>query len=68
MEECQQVHEAGAVADVVVARVDGVELEACARSPELSTTVLPFILRGIVLAGGNSVDAPRAVREASGSS
>ncbi|OFM30668.1 MDR family oxidoreductase [Corynebacterium sp. HMSC072A02] len=35
-----------------------------AAGPDLPASVLPFILRGIVLAGGNSVDAPRAVREA----
>ena len=35
-----------------------------AAGPDLPASVLPFILRGIVLAGGNSVDAPREVREA----
>ncbi len=34
-----------------------------AAGPDLPASVLPFILRGIVLAGGNSVDAPREVRE-----
>ncbi len=34
-----------------------------AAGPDLPASVLPFILRGIVLAGGNSVDAPLKVRE-----
>jgi acrylyl-CoA reductase (NADPH) len=34
-----------------------------AASPELKTTVLPFILRGVSLLGINSVYTPRAVRE-----
>ncbi|MDO5032623.1 acryloyl-CoA reductase [Corynebacterium sp.] len=34
-----------------------------AAGSDLPASVLPFILRGIVLAGGNSVDAPREVRE-----
>lgn len=33
-----------------------------AQSPELSTTVMPFILRGVSLLGINSVDVPRDVR------
>ena len=33
------------------------------QGPELPTTVLPFILRGITLAGVNSVDAPLPLRE-----
>jgi acrylyl-CoA reductase (NADPH) len=33
-----------------------------AASPELKTTVLPFILRGVSLLGINSVYTPRAVR------
>ena len=35
-----------------------------AAGPDLPASVLPFILRGIVLAGGNSVDAPLDIREA----
>ncbi|MBF4570703.1 acryloyl-CoA reductase [Plantibacter sp. VKM Ac-2880] len=31
---------------------------------DLPTTVMPFILRGVTLAGVNSVEAPRAAREA----
>ncbi|MEE1651516.1 MDR family oxidoreductase [Brachybacterium sp. J144] len=34
-----------------------------AQGPDLPTTVLPFILRQVTLAGVNSVDAPRAARE-----
>lgn len=34
-----------------------------AQSPELSTTVLPFILRGVSLLGIHSVECPRAWRE-----
>ena len=33
------------------------------QGPDLSTTVLPFILRGITLAGVNSVEAPLPLRE-----
>ena len=33
------------------------------QGPDLPTTVLPFILRGITLAGVNSVDAPLPLRE-----
>lgn len=35
-----------------------------AAGPDLPASVLPFILRGVVLAGANSVDAPLEVREA----
>jgi NADPH2:quinone reductase len=35
-----------------------------AQSPELATTVLPFILRGVSLLGIHSVECPRAWREA----
>jgi acrylyl-CoA reductase (NADPH) len=43
---------------------DGV-VAACglAQSAELSTTVMPFILRGVTLAGINSVFCPAALRE-----
>lgn len=34
-----------------------------AQGPDLPTTVLPFILRGVTLAGVNSVDAPLTLRE-----
>jgi NADPH2:quinone reductase len=34
-----------------------------AQSPELNTTVLPFILRGVSLLGIHSVECPRAWRE-----
>ncbi|MFC7463201.1 MDR family oxidoreductase [Brachybacterium sp. GCM10030252] len=34
-----------------------------AQGPDLPASVLPFILRGVTLAGVNSVDAPRAMRE-----
>lgn len=34
-----------------------------AQGPDLPTTVLPFILRGVTLAGVNSVEAPPALRE-----
>ncbi|AMM19565.1 NADPH:quinone dehydrogenase [Frondihabitans sp. PAMC 28766] len=34
-----------------------------AQGSDLPTTVLPFILRGVTLAGVNSVDAPLALRE-----
>ena len=42
----------------------GGTVAACglAQGPDLPTTVLPFILRGISLAGINSVDAPVALR------
>lgn len=35
-----------------------------AQGPELHTTVMPFILRGVSLLGINSVEAPRALRQA----
>lgn len=34
-----------------------------AQGPDLPATVLPFILRGVTLAGVNSVDAPLALRQ-----
>ncbi|WP_193107185.1 MDR family oxidoreductase [Brachybacterium sp. FME24] len=34
-----------------------------AQGPDLPSTVLPFILRGVTLAGVNSVEAPPAMRE-----
>ncbi len=34
-----------------------------AQGPDLPTTVMPFILRSVTLAGINSVQAPRALRE-----
>jgi len=36
-----------------------------AQGPDLPTTVMPFILRAVTLAGINSVQAPRALREES---
>jgi NADPH2:quinone reductase len=33
-----------------------------AQGPELNTTVMPFILRGVSLLGINSVEVPRALR------
>lgn len=44
----------------------GGTVTACglAQGSDLPTTVLPFILRGVTLAGVNSVDAPVALREA----
>ena len=43
----------------------GGTVTACglAQGSDLPTTVLPFILRGVTLAGVNSVDAPLALRE-----
>jgi acrylyl-CoA reductase (NADPH) len=49
----------------VLAQVNyGGTVAACglAQSPELPTTVMPFILRAVTLAGINSVQAPRALR------
>ena len=43
----------------------GGTVTACglAAGPDLETTVIPFILRGVNLAGINSVDAPNAFRD-----
>lgn len=53
------------LANVLAQTRYGGTVTACglAQSPDLTTTVLPFILRGVHLAGINSVDAPRALRE-----
>ncbi|MBO0982977.1 MDR family oxidoreductase [Rathayibacter sp. SD072] len=43
----------------------GGAVAACglAQGPDLPTSVMPFILRGVTLAGVNSVEAPRKLRE-----
>lgn len=53
------------LANVLAQTCYGGTVAACglAQSADLSTTVLPFILRGITLAGVNSVMAPTPLRE-----
>jgi acrylyl-CoA reductase (NADPH) len=43
----------------------GGTVAACglAQGPDLPVSVMPFILRGVTLAGINSVEAPRKLRE-----
>jgi len=51
--------------NVLAQTVWGGTVTACglAQGPDLPGTVLPFILRAVTLAGVNSVDAPRPLRE-----
>lgn len=53
------------LANVLAQTSWGGTVTACglAQGSDLPTTVLPFILRGVTLAGVNSVDAPLALRE-----
>lgn len=53
------------LANVLAQTRGGGAVAACglAQGPELPATVLPFILRGVTLAGINSVAAPRPLRE-----
>jgi len=53
------------LANVLAQTRYGGTVTACglAQGPELATTVMPFILRAVTLAGINSVDAPLALRE-----
>ncbi len=53
------------LANVLAQTRDNGAVAACglAQGPGLPTTVMPFILRGITLAGINSVTAPRELRE-----
>jgi acrylyl-CoA reductase (NADPH) len=53
------------LANVLAQTAYGGTVAACglAQGSDLPTTVLPFILRGVTLAGVNSVDAPRALRQ-----
>ncbi len=54
------------LANVLAQTSWGGTVTACglAQGSDLPTTVLPFILRAVTLAGINSVDAPRPLREA----
>jgi acrylyl-CoA reductase (NADPH) len=53
------------LANVLAQTHQGGVVAACglAQGPDLPTTVLPFILRAVTLAGINSVEAPLALRE-----
>ncbi|GAA1137752.1 MDR family oxidoreductase [Nesterenkonia lutea] len=53
------------LANVLAQTDDGGTVTSCglAQGHDLPTTVMPFILRGVTLAGINSVTAPRALRE-----
>ncbi|WP_449281822.1 MDR family oxidoreductase [Leucobacter sp.] len=53
------------LANVLAQTAYGGAVAACglAQGADLPTTVLPFILRGVTLAGANSVDAPLALRQ-----
>ncbi|MGO1199826.1 MAG: MDR family oxidoreductase [Dermabacteraceae bacterium] len=53
------------LANVLAQTSWGGTVAACgvAQGPDLPTTVLPFILRGVTLAGINSVDCPLPLRE-----
>ncbi len=54
----------GILANVLAQVHYGGTVAACgnAASPELATTVFPFILRSVRLSGINSVETPRALR------
>ena len=54
----------GILANVLAQVHYGGTVAACgnAASPELATTVFPFILRAVRLSGINSVDTPRPLR------
>lgn len=54
------------LANVLAQTRPGSTVTACGNAADarLSTTVMPFILRGVTLAGINSVEPPRAAREA----
>ncbi len=53
------------LANVLAQTQYGGTVVACglAQGADLPATVLPFILRGVTLAGANSVEAPRSLRE-----
>ncbi|GAB2547647.1 MDR family oxidoreductase [Leucobacter ruminantium] len=53
------------LANVLAQTGYGGAVAACglAQGADLPTTVMPFILRGVTLAGANSVDAPRTLRQ-----